>query len=295
MLCFPFTMEMLSASKKVLETVANPNDADAAGDYILQMLDNSMEGGEGHAYRLLIRKREPGFRVGVGAGSVSGPCGGVAKIPVVVSHEEDFRGKIEVTARNLPPEFVAKPLTIGYGEDSAALEIEQKNSGSDVASCGQQEARIEVVATTEINGKGQSQVALLPPLLTEDGPGYNEIPRTELKLRFVEPALFSLDVEEPFRGLVLDFNQGNELRFPVMIKRAKEFNAPIQLEVENLPEGLALKVLDREDSGKLLVALVGDRQTAKAGRYRLALRGVADANGRPAVEFTRGFGIAVKQ
>ena len=102
---------------------ANPNDADAAGDYILQLLDNSMEGGEGHGYRLLIRKREPGFRIGVGVGQVSGPCGGVAKVPVVVSHEEGFRGKISVTARNLPSDLVAKPLTIGYGEESAALEL----------------------------------------------------------------------------------------------------------------------------------------------------------------------------
>jgi hypothetical protein len=271
---------------------ANPNDADAAGDYILQLLDNSMDGGEGHGYRLLLRKRAPGFRVGVTAGQLSGPCGGVAKIPLAVSHEEGFKGKINITVRNLPPGLTAKPLTIGYGEESAALEIEQ--NGSDAEGCSHQEGKIEVVATAEIDGKQVSQVAVLPPLLAEDGPGYNESPRTHLKLRFVEPALFSLDVEEPFRGFVLDFNQGNQLEFPVMIKRAKDFDASVKLEVENLPEGLELKVLDSKESGKLLVALVGDRQKAKAGRYRLALKGVADANGHQAVEFTRGFGVAVK-
>jgi len=273
---------------------ANPNDADAAGDYIVQLLDNSMEGGEGNGYRLLIRKRQPGFRVGVGTGQVSGPCGGVAKIPVMVSFEESFKGRINVTVRNLPAGLVANPLTIGYGEESAALEIEQKATGSDLAICSQLEARIEVVATAEINGNQVSQIAALPPLLADDGPGYNEIPRTELELRFVEPALFSLDVEEPFRGFVLDFNQGNQLEFPVMIKRAKDFDAPVKLDVENLPEGLELKVLDSTERDKLLVALVGDRQKAKAGRYRLALKGVAEFKGQQSVEFTRGFGIAVK-
>lgn len=274
---------------------ANPNDADAAGDYILQLLDNSMEGSEGHGYRLLIRKRRPGFRVGVAAGQVSGPCGGVAKIPIEVSHEEGFKGKINVTARNLPPGLTTKPLTITYGEESAALEIEQNDAHSDSDGCSKQEGKIEVEATAEIDGKQIFQVAVLPPLLAEDGPGYNEIPRSELNLRFVEPALFSLDVEEPFRGFVLDFNQGNQLEFPVMIKRSKDFDAPVKLEVENLPEGLELKVLDSTGSGKLLVTLVGDRQKAKAGRYRLALKGVAGANGHQAVEFTRGFGVAVKQ
>jgi hypothetical protein len=136
---------------------------------------------------------------------------------------------------------------------------------------------------------------MLPPLLAEDGPGYNESPRTEVRLRFVEPALFSLDVEEPFRGFVLDFNQGNQLEFPVMIKRAKDFDVPVRLEVENLPEGLELRLLESKEKGKLLVALVGDRKKAKAGRYRLALKGLADANGHQAIEFTRGFGIAIKQ
>jgi hypothetical protein len=107
--------------------------------------------------------------------------------------------------------------------------------------------------------------------------------------------MYSLDVEEPFRGFVLDFNQGNQLEFPVMIKRAKGFDVPVKLEVENLPEGLELKLLEKTEDGKLLVALVGDRQKAKAGRYRLALKGLADANGHRAVEFTRGFGIAIKQ
>jgi hypothetical protein len=274
---------------------ANPNDADAAGDYILQLLDNSMEGGEDHGYRALIRKREPGFRIGVGAGTVTGPCGGVAKVPVIFSHEEGFRGKINVTARNLPSDLVAKPLTIGYGDESASLEIEQRATGSDLVLCSQQEARIEVVATAEINGKQVSQVASLPPLLAEDGPGYNEIPRTELKLRFVEPALLSLDVEEPFRGFVLDFNQSNQLEFPVAVKRAKDFNAPLKLAVENLPEGFELKVIENNESDKLRVALVGDRQKAKAGRYRMALKGMVEANGRQVVEFTRGFGVVVKQ
>lgn len=287
--------ELLDSKLSHTFVSANPNDADAAGDYILQLRDNSMEGGEGHAYRLLIRKREPGFRVGLGAGQVSGLCGGIAKIPVMVSHEEGFRGRIDVTARNLPSSLVAKPLTVGYGEESASLEIEQQVTGSDVAGCGQVKTQIEVVATAEINGKQVSQVAEVPPLLAEDGPGYNEIPRTELKLRFVEPALFSLDVEEPFRGFVLDFNQGNRLEFPVMIKRAKDFNGPVNLEVENLPEGLHLEVLDSQEKGKFLVGLVGDRQTAKAGRYRLALKGVATSNGQQVVEFTRGFGVAIKQ
>ena len=274
---------------------ANPNDADASGEYILQLLDNSMEGGESHSYRLLIRKREPVFRVGVAAGQVSGPCGGIAKVPVVVSHEEGFKGKINIEARNLPSNLITKTLTIGYGEESASLEIEQKANGSDVGVCGQAEARIQVVATAELNGKQVSQIATLPPLLTEDGPGYIEVPRTALSVRFVEPALFSLDVEEPFRGFVLDFNQGNRLEFPVSIKRAKGFVAPVKLEVENLPEGLELKVLDSTETGKIQVALIADRSKAKAGRYRLALKGVAVTREQTAVEFTRGFGVAVKE
>ena len=101
----------------------NPNDADAAGDYVLQLRDNSKRGGPDHAYRLKVRKRVPGFRIGVLQESVRGPLGGVARIPVTLRSQEGFKGMVDVHADGLPPGMVAEALQLRTDAPSGILKI----------------------------------------------------------------------------------------------------------------------------------------------------------------------------
>ncbi len=272
----------------------NPNDADAAGDYILQLRDNSQRGGPHHTYRLLLRDRRPGFRVGVGAESVTGPLGGMAKVPVMVTSEEGFNGQIEITARDLPPGLTAKPLTLGFGKDSGTLEIWHDPKTLPPGDRGWVRVPLTVVGTARIGDQEVSHEAELPPFYSEDGAGYNEPFRTELALWLVEPALFSIGVEEPFRGFRMDLAKDGRVEVEVDIKREKGFQAPLEFAGIDLPEGVSIAMEGAATEGAVKIVLVGDPDKAPRGKYRIALRASAAHGGKPISEVTRGFGLQIK-
>ncbi|MCI0723548.1 MAG: hypothetical protein L0338_32000 [Acidobacteria bacterium] len=269
---------------------AAPNDADALGEYTLQVMDMSMGGGEGYGYRLTIGKKRPAFRMGLLTDHVNAPLGGVAKVPVVVNHEEGFKGDIEITVENLPPGLKAKPLTIGYGTESAALEIldDDRNRRDELA------APIRIAGTAKLDDRVISQVAVLPPVVSESGPAYSEVPRTDLRLSLVRPPLFSLGVAQPPEGFELSLDQG-QVEIPVTISRVDGFDSALVIEGESLPNGVSLKSAELSPGPtKAQVVLVGDRDSAKPGNYRVGLRAVATLEGREIIEVTSAFRLKIE-
>lgn len=263
------------------------NDADAAGDYDIVILDNSSRGSEDLTYRLTVRPPQPAFRAGVNAEHVNVAAGSVASIPVVIAREEGFKGEVEITAENLPRDWTVKPLKISGGEDTGKLEI-----------TGQGSAALRLIAKANIGGKDVTRPLLVPPVTPDDGPGFLELPREVVQVAFVERPALSLSVEPPASGFVLDRGKSPEIQLPCKIARCAECmpaEVPLQFAAEGLPEGMKLASQQLSPDGKqATVTLVVDPKAVKPGQYRIALHAQVEVNGRELAETTPGIGIRVK-
>lgn len=252
---------------------ASANDADAAGEYDVFVIDNSSGKSTDRPYRLTIRRKEPQVLIGVTANHVHARTG-AAKVPVVITREESFQEDVTVIARGLPSGWTAKPLTIAKGSDSGELEVVREDGGP---------------ASGSFEVLGNSQIALLPPVLGEDGLGYLEQPRTKIRVSFVESPLFSLRVEEQSGGFAVDRGNTASLEIPITVDRAKGFDGALTFGVEDPPDGVSVKSQDGSH-----VWLAVDSTVVKAGRYRIAVRGTASHEGKELAEVSTGFGLRVK-
>jgi len=273
----------------------NPNDAKAAGDYILQLIDNSKSGGPHHTYRILLRDKKPGFRVGVLTDRVTAPLGGEAKIPVSVSSEEGFQGQVKITAENLPEGLRAEPLSLGFGKDSGELIIRHNPALLPAGEKGWLQIPVRVIGSADAGGEEVTKEAELPPFFTEHGAGYNETAQTKLLVSFVEPARFSLDVEEPpFGGFRMEMAKGGEVEAGLKVERAAEFDAPLEIAAVELPKGVRIAEVLPEENGVLRVRLKGDPEQVETGCHAVVLRASAEWDGKRYEEVTRGFTVSVK-
>ena len=272
----------------------NPNDADAAGDYVLQLRDNSARGGPDHTYRLKVRRKAQGFRVGLVQESVRAPLGGVARIPVTLRSEEGFKGTVDVRADGLPPGLAAKSLQLRTDDPSGVLEIRHDAAvlQPDRAT-GWVQVRVQVFGTATIGDREVTVPAELPPFYTEDGAGYNEVPRRDALVSFVQPLAFSLRVDEPFRGFRMDLAKGGRVEIPVALARAEGFEEALEFRSVQFPPGLRLEA-GPEENGQAIVALIGDPALLEPRTHRIALRATATAGGSAKTEVTRGFTVQVK-
>lgn len=263
---------------------ASANDADAAGEYDIVVLDNSSRGSADMTYRLTLRSKQPGFAVGVMADHLNTGNGSAAKVPIVVSREEGFQGPIEIRA-SLPHGWSAKPLTLNVGQDSADLEITREQGSSGAA--------IRISGKAMIGDRERVEAARLVPLLGEDGSGYLEQSRERFSLSFVDGPLFALKVDEPNPGFVIDPKKSVAVEIPVRVERTGAYTAPLVLQADGLPEGVTLKSQNAAGEAASLT-LEADPKLVKPGRYRIAVRGSASFQGREAVEGTSGLRLQVK-
>lgn len=262
------------------------NDADAAGDYDIVILDNSSRGSEDLTYRLTIRPPQPGFRAGVTVDHMNVAAGGVAWIPVAIAREEGFKQDVEITAEGLAAGWTAKPLRISGGEDTGKLEI--RGHGS---------AALHLLARAELGGKWVVQPVIVPPIFTEDGAGYLELPRQNVQVAFVEKPQTALSVEPPPAGFVIDRSKSLEIQLPCKIERCTQCavpEAPLKFDVDDLPPGLRLVHQEGSPDGQSATVTLAADPAMERGQYRIALRARARAAGREISETTSAIGIRVK-
>ena len=263
------------------------NDADAAGDYDIVILDNSSRGSEDLTYRLTIRPPQPGFRAGVMVDHMNVEEDGVAWIPVAIAREEGFKRDVEITAEGLAPGWTVKPLRISGGEDTGKLEI--RGHGS---------AELHLIARAELGEKSIARPVFTPPISVGDGAGYLELPRQTIQVTFVEKPRIALSVEPPPPGFVIDRTKSPEVQLVCKIEHCTQCaapDAPLKFEVEDLPPGMRLV---RQESGadgqSETVTLAADPKAVQPGQYRIALRARGRADGREISETTSAISLRVK-
>ena len=155
------------------------------------------------------------------------------------------------------------------------------------------EAHVQVWGTALINDKQVTRRAELPYFYTEDGAGYNEIPRKEVVITFVEPPQFALSIDQPFRGFRMDLSKGGTVEVAVSVSRAEGYHGNLVLEPIQFPLGLGLEASTEED-GVINVALVGSASELERRPHRIAIRATADHAGKQISEVTQGFTLQVR-
>ena len=271
----------------------NPNDADAAGDYVLQLRDNAKRGGPDHTYRLTVRDKLSDFRLGVLQDSVVGPLGGTARIPVTLVPEEGFKGAVDVRVEGLPSSLKAAPLRLWTDEPSGSIEIRHDPAAIDPdPTTGWVQARVRVVGSARIGEREVVRAAGLPSFHVEPGAGYNEEPRDQVVVSFVDPPRFSLRVEQPFGGFRIDLAKSGRVDVPIIVTRAQGFEQPLDFRAVKLPPGLRLEA-GPEEEGVVRIALIADPEELSEGPKGLVLRASTVHEGVDVTEVTRAFSVQV--
>ena len=152
--------------------------APADGEYLVRIRDVRGFQGEEYKYRLLIRPRNPDYRVQVHNVNPKVPAGGSVEFRVTAERLDGFDGPISVELNNLPPGFSAStPIVIEAGQvqafgvlscDADAPAPTDQNGGVSLAMASA-EIRGEEV-THPGNGLGKITLGEAPKLLVQIEP-----------------------------------------------------------------------------------------------------------------------------
>ena len=104
--------------------------APADGAYLVRVRDARGYGGDAFAYRLTVRRPEPGFNVRIEGANPSVGAGSGRRFSVVADRIDDFEGEVQVEINGLPEGFrVSSPLVIQAGHrDAAGVLVAEANA-----------------------------------------------------------------------------------------------------------------------------------------------------------------------
>jgi WD40 repeat protein len=90
------------------------------GEYLVRVSDARGFSGEDHKYELIVRPRNPSFKVALGGANPTVHAGSGKEFTVTADRIDGFEGAIRVDIEGLPPGFhVSTPLTIEAGQTQA--------------------------------------------------------------------------------------------------------------------------------------------------------------------------------
>ena len=207
-----------------------PFEVPADGRYIVRLHDVRGEQGEDYRYRLVIRPRQPDFRVSLSPDHPNIPRGGSLPVTVNVDRLDGFAGAIDVHLDGLPVGIVATDCHLGPDAVSGVLTLTAADDALQPA--GEAGMQCKVTARSVLAGQ---------PIERRTTPsfGHHQVSITsppDLRVQ-VEPAVATI-------------SPGADVRFTVTIERRHGFKARVPIEVLNLPHGL--RVLDVGLNGVLV-------------------------------------------
>ncbi|HYR59218.1 MAG TPA: WD40 repeat domain-containing protein, partial [Chthoniobacteraceae bacterium] len=206
--------------------------APARGQYIIRVSDTRGWSGERFAYRLIVRKPEPGFTATlVAKGAASIPAGSGEQFLVKVDRADGFEGDVRVDIAGVPADFfVSTPIVVQAGHLTAAGCIyalpEAKMGAADFS-------KVKVTTTASVGGQpvtkaveGFPQVAVVAP------------PKQAL---FIEPDIAGKPRGDgrtaPAKPYELTITPGGRVSAWLRVDRHGN-DALLALDVEDLPHGV---------------------------------------------------------
>lgn len=189
--------------------------APASGRYLVRVSDVRGMQGDRFAYRLIVRRPAPDFRVSVRGQNPAVRRGGGRSLTLVADRIDGFEGPIRVEIDGLPPGFrIASPIVIQPGHFEAQTVLYADDDAP--APSGDQASASRVTATAEIGGS---------PVLHDAGSlGKISLDKSEKVLVRMEPAEITVA-------------PGKTVRATLKVIR-QDFNESVSFEVQNLPHGV---------------------------------------------------------
>jgi dipeptidyl aminopeptidase/acylaminoacyl peptidase len=149
-----------------------PFSAPTDGEYLVRVRDVRSLGGDEFNYELIVRPRQPDFKIKASAADLTINAGSGKEFSVFAERLDDFDGEIRIENAGLPPGFHATaPLVIQAGQNFAYGTITAETGAAAPPEGG---PKIQLIASAEIGGKqvkkdpvelGEAKLAPAPKLL----------------------------------------------------------------------------------------------------------------------------------
>jgi len=213
-------------------------DPPATGRYHARVSDVRRAGGVEFAYRLVIRRPAPDFRVRVDPEHPNVPRGGAIPVNVTIDRSEGFNGPVDIEWRDLPPGFSASPTRIGPDHVTGVMQLAAAAGAHPPTP--ESLARVQLVARARIGGEWLERSA------TPSFGGHH--------LAVTIPQEVSIRLEPASARIA----PGEQVRFTASIARVAGFKSRVPVEALNLPFGL--RVLDVGLNG----VLINEEETSRS-------------------------------
>lgn len=253
--------------------------APADGTYRILVRDaeNALREDPRHLYRLAVRRSQPDFRlVAFAENSYSSAHlrqGGQLPIRVVAFRQDGFDGEIKVTAQKLPGGVTCSDGVIGPGNGAAALVLKAASNASPDTGF------VEVVGTSQIDGKPVQRTARLGTSIYSVAPAQNNQPATAESRLARNMALTVLPETAPVavqagEGKVYETSRAGIVKVPYT--RSGPFKGKINLRAQDLPanvDAINFSINPNANNGEMEVKLKSNTPT---GTYSIYLSGIAE-------------------
>lgn len=200
-------------------------EAPADGEYLVRVRDAAGAQGPRHAYRLLLRARQPGFECYVGPYRNNLVAGGRVPIEIRVLRRDEFDAPVRVRFENVPPGFTIEETVVpGDTEDGRAALV----AAPDAVSPDPGHV-IKAVATATMAERTVTRESSLGTITVVPG---------------------TADIEVQVDKAELPLRPGETQTLHVRLVRNNGFNSRVPIEMLNLPFGV--RVLDTGLNGILV-------------------------------------------
>jgi hypothetical protein len=253
-------------------------EKDAVYRIMVRDQNSFSRGGQSHAYRVVVRRPQPDFRLLVSPASpwaadaniplrwpLTVRAGDALTIPVVALRQDGFAGDIIVTAEGLPAGVHCDPVTIRAGKTAGQLVIlTDENAAAWVGS-------IRVVGEGQVGDTRPRKVAT-PASLVWDTTTAN-FDRARLNQQLVlaviqEPAPVSVRFDEA----KWETTPGGVVKAKMTVSVRTEIKEALSLAPTGLPEGVTAKFTMAEDKKSAELELTVGEKTAP-GIYDILVSG----------------------
>lgn len=228
---------------------------DRKGRYFISIREINRGGRPDAAYRLSIRTPQPDFSVRVSPDNPRVYAGNSVPLSLNLNAVDGFSGPLLLHLEDVPDSFRLEPYSLLPMRNSSlvTLHVPQETKAGLY--------RIRLAAESMVDG--QSVIRVVQP--------------ETIYLTVMDQAPFSLDIVDMSARLV----QGKSTTLTVRANRSEQFQTPIQLEVEGLPNGVSASSVALAPEQETVEIRLNASGNAEVGDFAITVRGNASHQAEP--------------
>ncbi|MBM4003776.1 MAG: hypothetical protein FJ295_10880 [Planctomycetes bacterium] len=197
----------------------------SAGRYALRVRDvqQGVAGGAEYAYRILVERSRPDFRLSLKSGAVNHLPGGRTEIDIQLKRLGGFNGPVRVSGEPLPEGVRAEPLEIPANVTTAKWILVSETDTTPPA-----DVLLRVQGTAELDGQLVVRSATVPHLGRDmEAVAVGEATSEWFHLTVIHPPVFRLFCSEAYQYA----HRGTVHHYLMQVERLRGFQGPIRLQI----------------------------------------------------------------